>query len=350
MTLPNTLDVEIKLPSDFVGVLLLFDATPSGYQLAHDYVQANPSPTPYYRLRVPFTAQSYTPQHAVVNPLDLGPVIGRLKWLPEVDLVELYGMEPLDIGTNHQVAPFIHPNMYTGLSKLQTYVKRIFTDSQSVHELACRCLSRFDVDIFTCIEQVQILIMSAGILSTPTTLISIDEELPFLLQDLVTRPVLRDWLIGECARKPQGVNVAWDRITVPTYTTAHGELIEGEPLRAYLLKWFHLKLETIVEEKRFNYLEWNNPLSEVFLERVFLRTILVAPSNEKSFLELNYEQKRSHVIERYGERMVDRLLSLPVSRLGKEIYRDLFPGGRMSYCESTARELYLTKLNPAPPT
>jgi len=278
-------------------------------------------------------------------------------------------------------------DMFTGLSFIQRLATRLCKrdPKQSLHEVATRITSRLDVSLGRTIielkgsnrniflhQEEELQQQQPSRLVLPTFLFDQDSSGERELVQELTK-----WMRWRCdssqvdlivtdpnrfARFPPKfkLNVG------DNFVTNEFHLIKlTNNVEAMLDKWFHLKLDQVVKEKRRKIRSWLDENSLRYHERVFLRTIMLKPrfseQRELGFNQIEEKEKRLILLSRYSPRIVDHLLNLPVRLLGPEIFDDMSFSikegddegegeeeverkGSAAYCRMSARELFVEEL------
>lgn len=345
--------VHHKLDNDVI--YLVADSTPKGYYECYQYIVKSQSTTTttFYRLRFPYSPNSMSTAEWLLLPTR-EVIGGRIRWETDFSKYtwEEIQLQPIQESEIQARWPFPHttsladlygnaffgalaftcPNLETGLTVIQEYAKKIRSSDQTKHEIAYRCMSRFDVSIQVVMQQ----LLFAG---------EEEEDLPFfLLKDAANRSRMRTFFINRL----NGDLNAFPSLS-PFIQNDRHYVVFGPKCRflcdpiQLLEMWYDWKLDLLLEEKKRKTDEWYDESSLFFKENTFIRNVVLFSTFSQDFLEADEMGKWRLCMKYYDgdEDLIRHLFQLPIVRFGKDFCETK---GRSTYSYSSAQDLLLQRL------
>ena len=281
----------------------------------------------YYRIAIPFTSKSMTPLQCLEKyPNDNGPVVGKVKWssdLTRYPFVRIESIEEIRRNTDCAEDVFKTPNIWDGLNAIQVYALGAWTSSSTLHELACRCVSRFDIQISECMEYLHQVFTTSRVLYEGGCVpkFNLDEKV-IIPRHICGRATLSEmdvieWLRAKCS----GMTTRCYSMQVNRRYVTTGRIVENVSVSEALELWLHVKKDVIRCEKKSR-IEANTDESTyehnkmTFLQRLFLMTY-------KNFFSMPESEKRAELCRLFGDHDAELLLNLPLKLIGPEALQDV---------------------------
>lgn len=373
---------------------LVADSTPSGLAACTQFIEQTLLQQPsaqFKRLRFPYAYEEgggqtyYSPADHQLSSLraEDQSLAGRLRWYRSNDLSE-FEFEPIStaeglvewptpyqptlnhLRSNAQHGSLIYtvPQLLDGLTLVQRWARSILVqdEQQTIHEVACRCVSRYDLPMSIALNQVMALCRSGLHLLQPfrkeMVLLLKTVDLPYhLLQndlDMTQRRVLREWVLRKCEYVDPPIHVS---CTDKDWMIGPRQCRYPSPTDLFN-QWFKLKIDQVLEQRKKRVDALHNPSSLEFKKRTWTH-LLYVPNSQLYTCYFNKDKagKRAFlegVFADASEEEIDALMSLPVCDIGRDIYQDLtFDRSRLEdddplkhqpeptkFIHMTGRELY----------
>jgi hypothetical protein len=374
---------------------IVADSTPTGLAACTQFIEQTLLQQPlaqFKRLRFPYAYGEggqtyYLPADHQLSCADNDQgVAGRLRWYRSNDLSE-FEFEPITttdsaedlvewptpyqptldhLRSNAQHGSLIYtvPQLIDGLTVVQRWARSVLLDqqNQTIHEVACRCVSRYDLPMSVALNQVMALCRSGLHLLQPfrkeMVLLLKSVDLPYhLLQndlDMSQRRVLREWVLRKCEYVDPPIHVS---STDRQWMIGPRQCRYQSPTDLFE-QWFKLKIDQVLEERKKRVDAMYNPTSLEFKKRTWTHQLYV-PNSQLYVCFFNKDKagKRAFLEGAFvdaTEDEIDVLMNLPACDIGRDVYQDLtFDRSRLEdddplkhqteptkFIHMTGRELY----------
>jgi hypothetical protein len=313
-------------------------------------------------------------------------VAGRLRWYRSNDLSEFEfewiltddqqvvewptpyqpTLNHLRSNAQHGALIYTTAQLLDGLTLVQRWARSVLLDpnqNQTIHEVACRCVSRYDLPMSVALSQVMALCRSGLHLLQPfrkeMVLLLKTVDLPYhLLQndlDMTQRRVLREWVLRKCEYVDPPIHISCTND--PHWMIGPRQCRYQSPTDLFN-QWFKLKIDQVLEDRKKRVDALYNPASLEFKKRTWTH-LLYVPNSQLYVCYFNKDKqgKRAFlegVFADATDEEIDALMNLPVSDIGRDVYQDLtFDRSRLEdddplkhqpeptkFIHKTGRELY----------
>lgn len=320
-------------------VCLIADATPEGWMRCLDYVHRYPK-VKFTRLNIPYNDYYHTPKEAFGNIFYKCPnvqkkdewvflthtmITGRIKWKKSFDPYEVVPFSSEEAEENiRYIDAFKYRQIATGRTICQQYAIEVFRLGQdTIHELACRCVSRYDIQLQVAIDQISALWpKTIGPMEVLTQKPSpIATHLPYFLASFHAEKIeIKRYIQKRLARQPI---VDLPQLLCSEVFVDGGLIV---PPNLYLETWLDRKLDLICVEKGNRLESRSNRNSVGYKERLFIEMFYMRNRDGYDILAVENEDEQQAMLLRkfnHDESLVNHLQSLSVRAINNKIYKEM---------------------------